>query len=67
MLGYFIMSDGSKGYDVEGKFNLKILNGSDQAPIVFNDKTNDRSAGYIADNGIVHVYGATVYPFRVNQ
>lgn len=67
MLGYFTMSDGSKGFDIDGKFNLKILNGSDQAPIVFNDKTNDRSAGYIADNGIVHVYGATVYPFRVSQ
>jgi len=66
-LGYYNLSDGSKGFDVEGKFNLKILNGSDQAPIVFNDKTNDRSAGYIADNGIVHVYGSTVYPFRTNQ
>lgn len=67
MLGYFNMSDGSKGFDIEGKFNLKILNGDDKAPIVFNDKTNDRSAGYIADNGIVHVFGATVYPFRVSQ
>jgi hypothetical protein len=67
VLGYITLSDGSKGFDIDGKFNLKILNGSDQAPIVFNDKTNDRSAGYIADNGIVHVFGATVYPFRVNQ
>jgi hypothetical protein len=67
ILGYFTLSDGSKGFDIEGKFNLKLLNGNDQAPIVFNDKTNDRSAGYIADNGIVHVYGATVYPFRANQ
>lgn len=67
ILGYVTLSDGSKGFDIEGKFNLKLLNGSDQAPIVFNDKTNDRSAGYIADNGIVHVFGATVYPFRANQ
>jgi hypothetical protein len=67
ILGYLTLSDGSKGLDIEGKFNLKILNGSDQAPIVFNDKTNDRSAGYIADNGIVHVFGATVVPFRANQ
>lgn len=67
ILGYITLSDGSNGFDVDGKFNLKILNGSDQAPIVFNDKTNDRSAGYIADNGIVHVFGGTVYPFRVNQ
>jgi hypothetical protein len=66
ILGYLTFSDGSKGFDIEGKFNLKILNGSDNAPIVFNDKTNDRSAGYIADNGIVHVYGATVFPYRTN-
>jgi hypothetical protein len=65
ILGYVTMIDGiNKGFDTEGKFNLKILNGNDQAPIVFNDKTNDRSAGYIADNGIVHVFGATVFPFR---
>jgi hypothetical protein len=67
ILGYFTLSDGSKGFDIEGKFNLKLLNGNDQAPIVINDRTNDRSAGYIADNGIVHVFGATVYPFRTNQ
>jgi hypothetical protein len=64
LLGYVTLSNGSRGFDIEGKFNLKILNGNDNAPIVFNDKTNDRSAGYIADNGIIHVFGATVYPFR---
>lgn len=64
ILGYATLSNGSIGFDIEGKFNLKILNGNDNAPIVFNDRTNDRSAGYIADNGIVHVYGATVFPFR---
>jgi hypothetical protein len=67
LLGYYSLSDGSKGFDIEGKFNLKLLNGNDQAPIVINDKTNDRSGGYIADNGIIHVYGATVFPFRSNQ
>ena len=60
-LGY--ANDG-KGFDAEGIFNLKIANNSDLGPIVFNDKTNDRSAGYIATNGIVHVYGATVFPYR---
>jgi hypothetical protein len=67
LLGYYIWNDGSKGFDIDGKFNLKILNNSDQAPIVINDKTNDRSAGYIADNGIVHVFGTTVFPVRGNR
>jgi len=65
LLGY--MNEG-KGFDQEGKMNFKIVNNNDLAPIQINDKTNDRSGGYIATNGIVHVFGAkgayTVYPFR---
>jgi hypothetical protein len=52
-----------KGFDQEGKINLKLAN-NDQAPIVINDRTNDRSAGYIATNGQLHVYDKTVHPFR---
>jgi len=61
LLGY--LNEG-KGFDTEGKFYLKIANNSDLGPIVFNDKTNDRSAGYVATNGIVHVFGSTVFPFK---
>ncbi|WP_017258101.1 hypothetical protein [Pedobacter arcticus] len=61
------LNDG-KGFDQEGKMNLKLVNNNDLAPIQINDKTNDRSGGYIATNGIVHVYGMkshyTIYPFR---
>jgi hypothetical protein len=59
MLGY---ANAGKGFDVEGNFYLKILNNSDQAPIVHNNRTNDRSAGYVATNGIVHVFGASLAP-----
>src|SRR6187397_2953012 len=54
---------GGAGFDPEGKINLKLINNQD-APINVNDRTNDRSAGYFATNGKVHVYGATVHPFR---
>jgi hypothetical protein len=54
---------GGTGFDPEGKMNLKITN-NDQSPITVNDRTNDRSAGYIATNGQLHVFGATVHPFR---
>ena len=59
MLGY---ANAGKGFDQEGKFYLRILNNSDQAPIVHNNRTNDRSAGYITTNGVVHVFGATMAP-----
>jgi hypothetical protein len=61
LLGY--LNDG-KSFEPDSKFYLKIANNSDLGPIVINDKTNDRSAGYIATNGIVHVFGGTVYPFK---
>jgi hypothetical protein len=54
---------GGSGFDPEGKMNLKLGN-NDQSPIVVNDKTNDRTAGYYATNGQVHVYDKTVHPFR---
>lgn len=61
MLGY---TNEEKGFDQEGMFNLKLASNNDLAPIVFNDKTNDRSGGYIATNGIIHVFGGVVHPFR---
>jgi len=51
------------GFDPEGKMNLKLANTQD-APIVLNDRVNDRTAGYIATNGLIHVYGNTLHPFR---
>ncbi|AOM78915.1 hypothetical protein BFS30_18110 [Pedobacter steynii] len=52
------------GFDQEGKMDLRIVNNDDLAPIMINDKTKNRSGGYIATNAIVHVYGSTIYPFR---
>lgn len=62
MLGF---SNAGTGFDQEGKMTLKIVNNDDLAPILINDKTKNRSGGYIATNAIVHVYGATVYPYRL--
>jgi hypothetical protein len=59
-------TDGGNGFDPEGKINLKIANIT-SSPIRLNDKTDDRSAGYIATNGQLHVYGATVHPFRYSH
>lgn len=59
MLGY---ANGGKGFDDGGNFYLKILNNNDLAPIVHNNRTNDRSAGYVATNGIIHVFGASLAP-----
>jgi hypothetical protein len=59
----FSYPTGGSGFDPEGKINLKITN-NDQSPITINDRTNDRTAGYIATNGQIHVFGATVHPFR---
>ncbi|MBB6501236.1 hypothetical protein [Pedobacter cryoconitis] len=61
MLGTY--NDG-KGFDQEGKMSLRILNNDDLAPIEINNKTKNRSGGYVATNAIVHVYGATIYPYR---
>jgi len=58
-----LSSTGGTGFDPEGKINLKITN-NDQSPITINDRTNDRTAGYIATNGQIHVFGTTVQPFR---
>ncbi|HEX7903907.1 MAG TPA: hypothetical protein VF487_08520 [Chitinophagaceae bacterium] len=52
-----------KGFDPEGKINLKLVNSQD-APIMINDRVNDRSAGYFATNGKVHVYDKTIGTFR---
>ena len=59
----YLASTGGTGFDPEGKINLKLTN-NDQSPITVNDRTNDRSAGYIATNGQIHVYDKTVHPFR---
>ena len=51
------------GFDPEAKMNLKLAKTQD-APIVLNDRVNDRTAGYIATNGQIHVYGNSLPPFR---
>lgn len=61
LLGFM---NGGKGFDQEGKMGLTILNNDDLAPLVINRLTKNRSGGYVTTNAIVHVYGATVYPFR---
>ncbi len=58
-----LSSAGGTGFDPEGKMNLKIGN-NDKSPIVVNDRTDDRSAGYYFNNGRVHVYDKTIHPFR---
>ncbi|WP_276483347.1 hypothetical protein [Paraflavitalea pollutisoli] len=60
-LGYI---NNGNGFDQESKFWLKIKSNNDLGPIVFNDNADDRSAGYIATNGIIHVYGVALAPFR---
>jgi hypothetical protein len=59
----FLSSTGGTGFDPEGKMNLRIGN-NDASPIVVNDRTNDRTAGYYFTNGRVHVYDKTIHPFR---
>lgn len=54
---------GGAGFDPEGKINLKLINNQD-APINVNDRVSDRSAGYWATNGKVHVFDKTIWPFR---
>jgi hypothetical protein len=54
---------GGAGFDPDGKMNLKLIN-NQNAPINVNDRADDRSAGYFATNGKVHVYDKTIHPFR---
>lgn len=54
---------GGTGFDPEGKINLRLAN-NDASPIVVNDRTNDRTAGYLATNGQIHVFDKTIWPFR---
>lgn len=61
LLGFM---NGGKGFDQEGKMSLSILNNDDLAPLVINKLTKNRSGGYVTTNAIVHVYGATVFPYR---
>ncbi|MFL5738794.1 MAG: hypothetical protein ACJ75B_01145 [Flavisolibacter sp.] len=56
-------STGGSGFDPEGKINLKLVN-NQNAPINVNDRADDRSAGYFATNGQIHVYDKTIHPFR---
>lgn len=61
------ISPGGSGFDPEGKINLtlKSVSGTpEDAPITVNDRTPDRTAGYFATNGKVHVFDKTVHPFR---
>lgn len=51
------------GFDPEGKFNLKLIN-NQNAPININDRTDDRTAGILSNNGPVHIFDRTVHPFR---
>lgn len=63
----FIPNGGGTGFDPEGKMNLTLrsISGSPQdAPLTINDRVVDRSAGYFATNGKVHVYDKTIPPFR---
>jgi len=54
---------GGTGFDPEGKINLKLIN-NQNSPLNVNDRSDDRSAGYFATNGKVHVYDKTIHPFR---
>jgi hypothetical protein len=59
----FIPNGGGTGFDPEGKMNLKLKN-DQNAPITINDRIDDRSGGYFATNGKIHVYDKTIGPFR---
>ena len=63
----FIPNGGGTGFDPEGKMNLTLrsVSGSPQdAPLTVNDRVPDRSAGYFATNGKIHVFDKTIPPFR---
>lgn len=59
---YYDKTQGT-GFDPEGKINLKLVN-NQNAPINLNDRVDDRTAGYFATNGKIHVYDKTIPPFR---
>ena len=54
---------GGTGFDPEGKINLKLIN-NQNSPLEINDRVDDRTGGYFATNGKIHVYDKTVPPFR---
>jgi hypothetical protein len=59
------------GFDPEGKMNLRIGN-NDVSPIIMNDRSWDRTAGFYFTNGRGHVFLSTsgsapstaIHPFR---
>lgn len=59
------------GFDPEGKMNLRIGN-NDVSPIIMNDRSWDRTAGFYFTNGRAHVFLSTsgsapttsIHPFR---
>jgi hypothetical protein len=59
------------GFDPEGKMNLRIGN-TDASPIIMNDRSWNRTAGYYFTNGRAHVFLSTsssapttsIHPFR---
>lgn len=59
------------GFDPEGKMNLRVGN-TDASPIVMNDRSYDRTAGYYFNNGRAHVFISVatgvpttgIHPFR---
>ena len=62
---------GGTGFDPEGKMNLRVGN-NDASPIIMNDRSWDRTAGYYFTNGQAHVFTSTsssaptsgIHPFR---
>ena len=56
-------TNGGNGFDPEGKMNLMLVN-NQNSPIRINDRTDDRTAGYLATNGQIHVFDKTIHPFR---
>lgn len=51
------------GFDPESRMNFRIVS-SDFSPMRYNDATNAATAGLIATNGQIHVFGAVIYPWR---
>ncbi|MXV14983.1 hypothetical protein [Hufsiella ginkgonis] len=56
----FGYTNAGKVFDQAGVFYLKLQTNADLTPIIINNGNTSRSAGYIATNGPVHVWGA--YP-----
>lgn len=51
------------GFDPESRLNFRIVS-SDFSPLRYNDATNAATAGLLATNGQIHVFGALIYPWR---